>query len=381
MQEDQKQRLQHLLAQYADNRLTEAEALEMQVMLQEPGVKELMEGMAEAESITDQPGMTLPEADWKRIWDGIQEAKKPVAKTIPIRRRKVWLSAAAVLLLIAAGTTYFVSQKTNEKPVIAAGSFKGDIAAPGINKATLTLANGKKIILDSIGKGSLAFAGAASASKIGDGQLVYNNSTAIVEYHTLANPKGSKPVELELPDGSIAWLNAASSITFPTAFNGSTREISITGEAYFEVTHNAKQPFIVNAGNQQIEDIGTSFNVNAYTDEAGIKTTLVEGSVKINNAVLRPGQQYLSGKVETADLDADLAWKNGLFVFNSVGIETVMRQVARWYDLEVVYEGKKTGDTFGGGITRSASLNQVLEILQSSKVHFRLEGRKLMVLP
>jgi ferric-dicitrate binding protein FerR (iron transport regulator) len=292
--------------------------------------------------------------------------------------KKVWIRyAAAAVLLFAIATTYFIINSNNKStaPVIA---YKGDVAAPATNKATLTLANGKQIILDSVGKGALT----ASASKTADGAIIYDNKTGAIEFNTLSNPKGSKPVQLTLADGSVVWLNAASSITFPTAFRGTTRDVSMTGEAYFEVVHNTQQPFKVKAGNQVIEDLGTVFNVNAYTDEPAIKTTLIQGSVKINNAVLKPGQQYVNGNIEAADIDQALAWKNGLFSFKDADVRTVMRQLGRWYDVEVVFSAGVPDARFEGDIDRNLNLAAVLRGLKQTRVHFRIEeDKRIVILP
>ncbi len=306
---------------------------------------------------------------------GIEKIVAPVHRIHFLKRR--WV-AAAVFVLVCSVTALVYFNREKQTATIA--SVAHDVAAPKISKATLTLGNGKQIVLDATNNGSLDALGATGATKTSATGIAYDSKTSVVEYHTLTNPRGSKPIELDLPDGSKAWLNTASSITFPTAFKGNLREVTMSGEVYFEIKHNASKPFRVKTGDQTIEDLGTSFNVNAYTDESGIKTTLVEGVVKIANATLKPGEQYYKGKVSQADVDQAMAWKNGLFSFgNTVDLQTALRQLGRWYDVDVVYEGKVPNREFGGKIQRNLSLANVLEILSEQKVHARIEGQKLIV--
>lgn len=318
----------------------------------------------------------------ERLLEQIQEGRVEA----PVHRiylaRKAWLryAAAAIILFAVATTWLLISKKETRQETLA---YTGDVPAPKSNKATLTLGNGKQIVLDSVGNGSLAREGADNVNKTGDAALAYSARVTNIEYHTLSNPKGSKPVELTLADGTKAWLNAASSITFPTAFTGATREVSITGEAYFDVVHNAEQPFKVKAANTIIEDIGTSFNVNAYSDEPAVKTTLVEGVIKIDHKLLQPGQQYMNGQVGPANIEQALAWKNGLFSFSNADIQTVMKQLARWYNVEVRYEGDVPSiPDFSGKMGRSLTLAQAMNALQSMRVHFRIEeDKRIVILP
>ncbi len=178
------------------------------------------------------------------------------------------------------------------------------------------------------------------------------------------------------------WLNAASSITYPTAFVNNIREVTITGEAYFEVKKNLSKPFIVKTPKEDITVLGTSFNVNAYPDEAFVKTSLLDGSVRIGNNVLKPGEGYLNGNIITTNVDQDVAWKNGVFDFQRKKLPEVMRQIARWYDVDIRYEGSVPDITFGGQMGRSLTLAKVLRGLEGiDDVHFRLEGKTLTVAP
>jgi ferric-dicitrate binding protein FerR (iron transport regulator) len=267
------------------------------------------------------------------------------------------------------------------------------------------LADGTTIVLDSAGNTTLATQGNTHIIKLNNGQLAYRDAdqrtpATALQYNTISTPKGGQ-YEIILPDGSHVWLNAASSLRFPAAFTGNERIVALTGEAYFEVAKNPAQPFKVtftgSAGDGQVEVLGTHFNINAYDDEANSKTTLLEGKVKIsrpqsgmqdpNPEILNPGQQAAIAdgvgniKVLAVDADAAIAWKNGVFSFDNVDIKTVMRQIARWYDVEVVYEGALAAEKFEGEIPRSSTLADVFKILELSAVHFKIEGRKVIVMP
>ena len=212
------------------------------------------------------------------------------------------------------------------------------------------------------------------------GALVYGK-TNIVAYNTMTTPRGGQ-YRLTLPDGTQIWLNAASSITYPTAFVGPERKVEITGEVYFEVAKNEKMPFKVKLRDEtEIRVLGTHFNVNAYADEPLVRTTLLEGSVMINNSVLKPGQAYSNGKVTEADTEAAVGWKNGVFIFNRDNLTSVMRQLSRWYDVDVEYQGSLASRTFSGKIKRDLGLLDLLDGLKSTDVRFKIEGKKLIVTP
>jgi ferric-dicitrate binding protein FerR (iron transport regulator) len=205
-----------------------------------------------------------------------------------------------------------------------------------------------------------------------------------VEYHTLNVPKGSKPMEVQLADGSQVWLNAASSITFPTRFSGDDRRVSITGEAYFEVSKDAGKKFLVSTNATTTEVLGTHFNINAYGNEPSVKITLLEGSVRVNGSIIQPGQQALSAKgsvtvVDDINIEQVMAWKNGMFEFNETDIQTIMRQIERWYDVEVVFDGTIT-QHFNGTIPRQVNASKVLGMLEKTGgVRFSIEGKKVLV--
>ncbi|OYW17833.1 MAG: hypothetical protein B7Z54_07360 [Sphingobacteriales bacterium 12-47-4] len=330
----------------------------------------------------------------QRMLATIQERISTEVPVIAIRRRWTrYVAAAAILLMIATGAWFFLRQNPDQPnfPVarVQDPNFKNDVL-PGGDGAVLTLADGKQIVLDANTTGQLAQEG--NTVLMGSaGELRYTGTTTETLYNTLTTRKGQQ-YALALSDGTKVWLNAGSSIRYPVGFTGDTRVVEITGEAYFEVAsqplaQSGKKPFVVKVNDMEVTVLGTHFNINSYGDEVAIRTTLFEGSVRVNDKlVLAPGQQsaYNKGQlqlVEQADLTGALAWKNGLFYFRSADIETVMRQVLRWYDIEVRYEGARTKDRFNGGIPRTASLTELLSILKESRVNFRLEGKVLTVLP
>lgn len=325
---------------------------------------------------------TLPAVDWERLYANIL-ANRGEARVVPLRRRIVQIiSAAAVVLLVVLGGWWYLSYKATKESELAQKTVphKVYIPAPISNRATIQLADGRIVHLDSAANGQLARIDGVELVKLKDGQIVYSGKANEVSYNTLTNPKNSQPIDIALSDGSRVWLNAGSSITYPVAFlPGKERTVTMTGEAYFEVKHNAQAPFKVKAGNEVIEDIGTSFNVNAYTDEPGIKTTLVEGVVKINKAVLQPGEQYLNGTVSAGNIEQALAWKQGFFGFDHADIRTVMREIGRWYDVEVVFENVSSQAPFQGKIARGMPLEQLLKHLESYAVRFRIEENKRVV--
>ncbi|ASZ09639.1 FecR domain-containing protein [Chitinophaga pendula] len=314
---------------------------------------------------------------------------------IPIRTtlfKKKWGWAAAILLLLAGNAYYWSTHQANTPAQSVASHI--DIQ-PGTQGAILTLADGKQVVLDSMNSGVVANQKGASIV-LSKGELIYDpttNNNADLEYNTMTTPKG-RQFQVTLPDGTRAWLNAASSIRYPTAFTTNERRVEVTGEVYFEVVKNANKPFFVSIGdNAVIEVIGTSFNINAYDNEQFIRTTLIDGSVKVaiasatndNSLVLKPGQQarITDKKVNLADkqdIDKIMAWKNGFFNFDGADLEEVMRQLERWYNIEVVYENGIPHTRFIGEMSRQIALTDLLEILKRTEVDFRVEGRKLIVL-
>lgn len=331
-----------------------------------------------------------------RLLAGIQQAVPPsglpvAMHRVPLHRRRAWWAAASLLLLIAAGSflIFRSSPSRQDGPAVFA-----DINA-GKEGAILTLSDGSQVVLDSMGNGLIALQ-SGSRVKLVDRQLQYEQNAApsspVIAYNTMTIPRG-RQYRLLLPDGTRVWLNAASSITYPTAFSGPERRVRITGEAYFEVAHNKRKPFKVTVNDRTfIEVLGTHFNINAYSDENGINTTLLEGSVKViaNNStqMLAPGQQArIDGRTAAISLIPDantgesIAWKDGRFAFADADLPAVMRKLSRWYDIEVEYRGNIPQDKFSGEIDRSLSLSQVLKGLASTRINYTIEGRKLIILP
>ncbi|MBL7698071.1 MAG: FecR family protein [Chitinophagaceae bacterium] len=310
-----------------------------------------------------------------------------LANRRPVRINFVRYAAAVVLLFGLAAATYFYLKPTPSPQVATTNEREEPLKdiQPGTQRAILTLSDGTTIELDNAANGLLAEQQGSKISKSG-AQITYlqpssplSPLTSHTSYNTMTTPRGGL-YHLILPDGTKVWLNAASSITYPTSFTGNTREVSITGELYFEVTKNAAKPFIVKTYRDEITVRGTSFNINSYTDEQQIKTSLLEGSVWIGNTELKPGEAFSNGKVFKADVNMDVAWKNGSFAFRNADLQTVMRQLARWYNLDVVYEGKIPAGTFSGEIGRSLTLNQLLKGLTTTKIKYRLEDRNKLVI-
>lgn len=290
-----------------------------------------------------------------------------------------YLKVAAAVLLIAVSSylTYtFLSPAKKIEPVASAAQ---DVA-PGGNKAILLLSDGKEVVLSEMQVGNITEDGGTIIKKSADGQLAYittSNSSKPNASNTVRTPKGGQ-YQVILPDGSKVWLNAASSITYPAAFNSNERRVKLTGEGYFEITtmlkHNKKVPFIVESGKQKIEVLGTRFNVNAYDDESGIKTTLLEGKVKVvtenETVILKPNQEFnlRSEGISTKKVDVEPAvdWTNGDFIFADENIKSVMRKVARWYNVDVVYESDIPDENLSGQISRDRNLSEVLRMLQLS---------------
>lgn len=304
--------------------------------------------------------------------------KKGKQKVSPIHfMRTAWFRYAAAVLIVAGVSLFLVkSNRTGDHDMTFSGTVAPDDILPGSNKAILTLSDGRKIELK---EGAEIFNDGGVNINKNNGELIYNK-TNILAYNIMSTPRGGQ-YRLSLPDGTRVWLNASSSITYPTAFHGRERKVSITGEAYFEVAYDETKPFHVEVNNITVEVLGTRFNINAYPDEQQVTTTLLEGSVKINASFLQPGQAWANGVIRNADTEQAVAWKNGYFNFNRVGLPAVMRQISRWYDVDVVYEGKIPDLLFLGEIQRELQLSDVLEVLKRTEVHFKIEGKKIVVMP
>lgn len=325
------------------------------------------------------------------ILERISTEKQPKVRTLSM----VMKIAAAILVFLSVGLyVYYANEKASES-VVANRSSKSDIG-PGGNKALLTLADGRKISLDNMTIGELTKEGNTIIKKSKDGQLIYDlsaltaNKNTSVASNTIETPRGGE-YQVILPDGTKVWLNAESKLVFPVAFHGKERRVELRGEAYFEVAHNKKMPFRVVSGDQLVEVLGTHFNISAYAAEA-TKTTLLEGSVRVSKGgadseILKPGQQSLiegNTGIYISDVNAAdaIAWKNGYFVFANEGVESVMRKISRWYNVDVEYKGKITNEKFIGTVSRFEKISEVLAVLElTGLVHFKVEGRRVVVMP
>ena len=333
-----------------------------------------------------------------------KDAARIIAEITGARQRVHWITptwvryaAAVVAILLAAG--YFYSFKQTKDLPVSAGPQYSQKGVPGGQRAVLTLGDGRTIILDSVADGQLAKQGAAEVTKSDHGSLSYvvqhdhGIDPSPVVYNTLSTPKGGQ-YQLQLPDGTTAWLNAASSISYPTVFTGNKRTVTIEGEVYLEVQANASMPFVVNVKNkQQIEVLGTRFNVNAYDNEPVTRTTLLEGRINIafsgmrqqTDIGLKPGQQAQQGPanevkvIDHADLDHAVSWRNGKFSFVSTDLETIMREIARWYDVEVVYKDR-IADTYTATVSMKSPIADLLRFIEmSGGVHFQMNGNTITV--
>lgn len=389
------ERIKFLLSRYLSN---EAGPEEIREMLQWLRDNEHNEALLQ-EAWQQQPSLA-PAADRQRMWMNIEASTLPADQPVrPIHfLQRNWRAVAAVLLLLAASAYLLVSNSSRSAGPTAPASITANDVAPGKNGAILTLADGTHMSLDSAGNGIIATQKGAQIL-LKNGQLEYDETgkaSGEIVYNTMTTPKG-RQFNLVLPDGSQVWLNAASSIKFPTAFSGKERRVEITGEAYFEVAKDKNRPFFVRAMNTETEVLGTHFNINAYEEEAFVKATLLTGSIRTSalhsvrsneKNILHPGEQAQISPDEkmivipNADLEQTMAWKNGAFNFQNEGLKEVMRQLARWYDLEIVYEKNVPDVRFGGEMSRNIPLSDLLKGLKDMEVHFRIEeGRKLIVMP
>jgi transmembrane sensor len=344
--------------------------------------------------LSDSQKESLKQKIFSNIKAEIQEF--PEFAVIPLYKRVYFrIAVAAVFLLLLCATAYLYKGNRATREMIQAQTkqVKNDVA-PGGNKAVLTLADGSRIILDSAADGALTIQGNSRVIKLNDGRLAYNatgDETRQIFYNTISTPHGGQ-YEVILPDGTHVWLNSVSSLRFPTAFTGNSRQVELTGEGYFEVTHNAAQPFTVVVNHVKVNVLGTKFNVMGYADEEAIKTTLVEGSVKVflsgdpESVIIKPGQQARLNygdhkfKVVNPDMEEVLSWKNGEFRFRETNIKTIMRQIARWYNVEIEYKGDLSEVVLSGVMPKKQYASQLLEVLgKVGKIHFVLDNKKIIV--
>lgn len=398
-----KTRLEYLFKRYYNNSATDAERSELMSLINQLKDNTELSGLLEQAWQGLHAGEQVFSPDESEsLLQRILGNQKAVETVFAIQEKKPkswwrYAAAAAILLFLAGGSWVWITSNRQAGDNI----LKQDIQVthdlpPGHDGAILTLANGKQVILDSAQNGTLTSQGNIQLVKQ-NGQLTYTGkiSSSEVLYNTMTTPKGRK-YELILSDGTKVTLDAASSIRYPTVFTGKERRVEITGQAYFEVTHDAAKPFIVQKNEMSVQVYGTEFNVYAYDDEAMIKTTLVRGSVKVSNSgpsgtlktqLLTPGQQAMTttgGPIhvdKNADVEQAIAWKNGFFQFRETDLKTIMRQIMRWYDVEVVYDENIIDRYFTADISRDKNLSALLKILELSDIHFKLQGKTLTVKP
>jgi transmembrane sensor len=308
-----------------------------------------------------------------------------------------WLAAASVVIILFASVRYFTHSSVEKKQVAQVVNKvrpPETSVVPGGNKATLVTGSGQVVILEDIANGVIKNENGLQITKQ-NGQLIFKaqkqKEVSSPVYNTVYTPRGGQ-YQILLPDGSRVWLNAASSLKFPGTFSGSAREVELTGEGYFEIAKNPAMPFRVTVNDMKVEVLGTHFNIMSYADEAVVKTTLLEGSVKIikgsSASLLTPGQQASLNKsadkmdISSVDVDQAVAWKNGLFLFDGETLESVMKQLSRWYNVEVLYKGKFNDTHFRGMISRSVQLEQVIKMLElTSELHFKIEAKTITAMP
>ncbi|HEY4287965.1 MAG TPA: FecR domain-containing protein [Puia sp.] len=412
---DRSQDIDRILLKYIrEEGLSTDETILLQQWLREGEGREEMIGNIKNETGWMQEELKkMQQTPHSRIWDTLSSRLEEgghwktantstvVRMTRPSGYRKWRFPAAAIIIFAVAGAAFWVHQQHSSVPANGPAQTQTATvsdAKAGTNRATLTLSDGRQINLDSTGNGILASQGNSRVTKLADGQLAYSTASeekpAAPAFNILSTPRAGQ-FSLTLPDGSKVWLNNASSLRYPVAFTGGPREVELSGEAYFEITKDAAHPFrvVVPRGpiTSTIEVLGTSFNIMAYDDEPAERTTLVEGSVRFvhggASASLKPDEQLVldeKGGLKTlhnVNVSEITAWKNGYFHFDHASLETTMRQLARWYDVDVEYSGNIPPQDFMGRIQRNLALSAILKGLENEHVHFKLEGRKLTVKP
>ena len=348
-------------------------------------------------SITAAPDKELFASIQDRIIN-YEEQSRSIPATIslkPLANKRRWLyypAAAAILIAVLIGTYFLADRRSSVQPIAATTT---PAIPPGSNKAVLTLANGQQLLLDDAKQGNIASQNGVKIIKLDSGLLAYHDAAAAggqTLYNTITTPRGGQ-YQLVLPDGTHAWLNAASSLRFPISFNGPERKVELTGEGYFAVARDAAHPFIVSFKHTQVEVLGTEFNIMAYDDEPATQTTLVSGSVRLANGaqltLLQPGKMALVAtaqprqpvQVITADVEQVTAWKNGKLSLANADLAAVMRQLSRWYDINVHYAGAVPDKHFFGSINRNVYLASILAFLKNNGIRVTQEGRDITILP
>lgn len=401
---DNRNRLRDLIEAYTENSITEAGFDELCELLKTVNDAELREFFEH--DLRRAPLTVMEEQKLARMLGEVLNSQpagdRLPASTVaagnqsaPIRSLRFlhsarWWAAACIILALGIGSYFLYFNEGKKHPeMVKTPELPNDVKAPGITKAIITTSDGKTVYLDSMANGILLQQNGVEIVKLSDGKIAYKGSTDEIINNTLINPRGSKVVDMTLADGSRVWLNAGSSVTFPVSFVGNERKVSITGEAYFEIAHDATRPFYVAKGDVTVQVLGTHFNVNAYADNNDIKVTLLKGSVKVDqgpaSGILKPGQQAQVSNainiVNNVDLEEVMAWKNGKFKFgDAADITTIMKEISRWYDMDIEYKGVVEGH-IGGTISREVNVSQVFKMLEmTGAVAFEIEGKKATVM-
>lgn len=384
----QRELLQSLMRKQLLGSIGEAEREQLQQYVQDESNRETVSETLALLLAQQQADPSYDQERYDPLLNAILTADKPAAAVVPLRRRAVWWWAAAAIVLAIGTAVYYGLPRKSSPAEVVTQQIPANDALPGQDGAVLILANDQRIVLDSAHTGVLKAQGIKASLE--NGMLVYesvSNAADPVTFNTMHTPRG-RQFRVILPDGTRVWLNAASSITYPTRFEDSVRLVSVTGEAYLEVAKNPAKPFRVNIHDEaKIEVLGTHFNVNSYSKN-GIAATLLEGSVKMSSSsaqeVLKPGEQAVTqaGKLKRyqhVDVAAVVAWKEGLFHFNNTSFPVVMAELERWYDVEVVYEDGVPPGAMSGEFPRTLLLSEVLRILELSGIHYKIENKKLIV--
>ena len=409
-----KEEIKGLILKHLRGELTDGERLELDVWLaqstenrdfldKELSKDELREGIKVLQNKNE-------DAIRRKVEDAILGTEREEHILLPQQpasrpSRRIWAytaaAAAFIGVVVLAGGFLFRDSRTSTSSIASTTTTpsRQDVA-PGGNKAILTLANGKQVVLDNIENGQVSTEGTSQVVKLDSGRLAYTSAAgdadAPVVYNTLVTPKAGQ-FEITLPDGTRVWLNNASRLYYPTVFRKGERLVELSGEAYFQVAKDVEKPFVVkvlsrNPGEAdvKVQVLGTEFNISAYQDEKAVKATLINGSVRVTNdaqhVLLQPGEQAAAAdngglKVAEVNTRSVIAWRRGFFNFDNSDLPTVMRQLARWYDIDISYEGSVPAKSFDGNISRNSNLSEILKVLERNQVHFRLEGKKLVVTP
>lgn len=421
------QRIHQLIDKHLESSLTEAELKELLALLHEESNVLLLEEKLGNELSVGIFDLNENKEQRNKIFRQIQSAistgDKPQTSRGFYGIRKLFSSpltiAAAILIIAGLSFLFLYINQPPKNNSLSSVSTPNDVKAPDKTRASIKLADGTIVYIDSTANGNFAMQENIKLVKLPNGQIVYQNAdgtiTNTLQYNTLSNPRGSKVIDMQLADGSRVWLNAGSSITFPVAFIGNERKVAVAGEAYFEITHDENKPFYVSDNNMTVAVLGTHFNIKTYNDEPDARVTLLEGKVRIVTGkpgalsentpkltppgiILKPGQQALIQpdvkkdnqttaytntekiKVYTADIDAVMAWKNNKFIFDNATITEVMKMIDKWYDIDVEYVGKPSKEEFVGTISRDVNLSQILSLLSETKVvDFEVKGKKVIV--